>query len=86
MNAFSQMNNIPGIANGSAGVWKIEKKRKARDNKQRSGRNKRMKKEDEKEQDTLRADKNDSETCEEEIGYGPQKTNKNRCLKIDLKI
>jgi len=85
MNTFSKMNGIPGVSNASTSVWKIEKKRKTRDRKQRFGDDLKKEKKEEDKRHDIQADNNNPDS-KEQVGYGPNKTKKNRRLKIDIKI
>lgn len=89
MNTFSKLGGTSGISGNSSGIWRLEKKRKARDKKNRLG-NDKKKKQEAKEEDVLipvdeKLNNEENMECEDQIGYGFKKI-KSRCAKIDLKI
>ncbi len=90
MNDFSKVERSLSISNTPEGVWKIEKKRKARDKKYKSQKNPNNEKPDIEEEGSFMVnieidDTNDKE-CEDLIGYSMLKKKKPLCSKIDLKI
>ena len=90
MGDFSKVDRPPSISNTPGGVWKIEKKRKARD-----GKNKRQKyttgneQKNREEDDSVLVDidfnRDNDKECEDQMNYGLSKK-KSLCTKIDLKI
>lgn len=90
MNMFSKVNGPYSISNSPGGVWKIEKKRKARDKKNKQQKNLNRKKEGAEEEDSFSAniepDNSGEKECEDLTGYGLTKKKKPACNRIDLKI
>ena len=89
MNMFSKMDGMSGINPASSGVWKIEKKTKTRDEKNRSGKEKKKDREDNENDIQLSEDKSipeDELYSEDQTGYGLTKKKKNKSTKIDIKI
>ena len=90
MNDFSKVDRPSGISNTPGGVWKIEKKRKARDRKNKqqkyiSGEQKNSEEDDSVLVD-IELDRDSKKECEDQMGYGFVKKKKSPCNKIDLKI
>ena len=90
MNTFSKVDRPSSISDTPGGVWKIEKKRKARDNKNKSRKNLNKEKTNKEEDDSFSIDieidnANDKES-EDLTGYGLIKKKKPLRTKIDLKI
>ena len=78
------------ISNTPGGVWRIEKKRKARDQKNKQQQNKSAGQVDAEDDDSvsidIEIDNADDKECEDLTGYGLSKTKKSLSTKIDLKI
>lgn len=90
MSDFSKVDRPPLISNTPGGVWKIEKKRKARDkkNKQQNYRNKEQqnREEDDSVLIDIERDRDIEKECEDQVGYGLAKKKISRHIKVDLKI
>ena len=90
MNTFSKVGNSSPISNTPGGVWRIEKKRKARDKKNKQQKNRSGEQRNAEEDDSILIDiefdnANDKEN-EDLTGYDQMKTKKPLPKKIDLKI
>jgi hypothetical protein len=94
MNNFSNIDKSSGISNTPGGVWKIEKKRKTRDKKNKqqniSG-NKQNSKEDDDSvlvdiELDIEADRENKKECEDQTDYGFIKKKKSKHTRVDLKI
>ncbi|MGD9156963.1 MAG: hypothetical protein PVG39_01025 [Desulfobacteraceae bacterium] len=93
MSDFSKVDRPLVISNTPGGVWKIEKKRKARDkkNKHQNKPEKEQKIREDREDDDsvlveIEHDRADNKECEDQMGYGFIKKKKSLCPKVDLKI
>lgn len=90
MNTFSKVDGPLSISSTPGGVWKIEKKRKARDRKNKPQKNLKREhssgEEDEAIFTDIESDNINDKECEDLTGYGLMKKKKPQCTKIDLKI
>lgn len=90
MNTFSKVYGPLSISSTPGGVWKIEKKRKARDRKNKPQKNLRREHSGSEEDEAIfidiEPDNTNDKECEDLTGYGLMKKKKSLCTKIDLKI
>lgn len=90
MSNFSKVDRPMVISNTPGGVWKIEKKRKARDKKSKQqnylSKEKKNMEEDDSVLVDIERDRDNDRECEDQAGYGLTKKNKSLCPRIDLKI
>ena len=90
MSNFSKVDRQLAVSNTPGGVWKIEKKRKARDGKNKqqkyTGGEQKNKEEDDSVLVDIDLDRDNEKECEDRMGYGFVKKKKSLCTKVDLKI
>lgn len=90
MSDFSKVDRPLVISNTPGSVWKIEKKRKARDKKNKqqnkSEKEQKVREEDDSVLVDIEHDRANDKECEDQMGYGFIKKKKSLCPKIDLKI
>ena len=90
MSDFSKIDRPLVPSNNPGGVWKIEKKRKARDKKNKQQYKPDSKQRTGEEDDSvlvdIEFDRDRDEECEDQTGYGLIKKKKSLCTRIDLKI
>ena len=90
MSNFSKVDRPTAISNTPGGVWKIEKKRKARDGKNKQQKYMSSGQKEKEEDDSVLVDivldRDNEKECEDQTGYGFVKKKKSLCTKVDLKI
>ncbi|MBN2418811.1 MAG: hypothetical protein JXL81_05455 [Deltaproteobacteria bacterium] len=90
MDNFSKVDKPPAISNTPGGVWKIEKKRKARDRKSKQQKyvnsEQKIREEDDSVLVEIDTERDNDKECEDQMGYGFIKKKKSLCTRIDLKI
>ena len=94
MNNFSNIDSPSGISNTPGGVWKIEKKRKARDKKNKQQNKSENEQKIIEEDDSVLIDiefnrepeRDNEKEREDQTDYGFIKKKKSRHTRIDLKI
>jgi hypothetical protein len=90
MSNFSKVDRPPLISNTPGGVWRIEKKRKARDKKNKQQKYFSKEKQNREDDDSVLVDierdrVNDKE-CEDQVSYVLAEKKKSLHTKVDLKI
>ena len=90
MDTFSKVDRPLVISNTPGGVWQIEKKRKARDKKNKQQRQLQKEKKTREEDGSvlvdIEVDRANDKECEDLMGYGLAKKKKSLGPRIDLKI